>query len=254
MKAIIRDAIIQIYLRYIKKSPWRGNYSSWDEALRFSTGYDTDVILKKVADASKAVIEGRASYERDSILFTEPCFDWSLMGMIFSGQIEKCRKIVDFGGSLGSTFFQHRSILPLDVEWTVVEQEIFVKWGLENINQRGLTFAYSLPNEPIDVLLASCVLPYIKNPDELLKVFNFSNASRIVIANTPFSYLEQDIICIQHVPKTIYPASYPCRFVSIEKVFHSLNNYILTDRINSTTTIYHRHKPVPYQSLVFTKK
>ena len=43
--------------------------------------------------------------------------------------------VLDFGGSLGSTFFQNKKFFSelKDVLWNIVEQPHFVKAGVENI-------------------------------------------------------------------------------------------------------------------------
>ena len=50
---------------------WSGDYDSWTEAQKASTGYDGKVILNKVKDSLLRVKNGKAAYERDSVLFDE---------------------------------------------------------------------------------------------------------------------------------------------------------------------------------------
>ena len=83
--------------------------------------------------------------------------------------------VVDFGGALGSHFFQNRSLLKdvRELNWTVVEQPRFVQAGQEYLRDNVLNFSSSLDQaiaegKP-DVLLMSSVLPYLPDPLELLR-------------------------------------------------------------------------------------
>ena len=55
-----------------------GDYHSWDEAVRASTGYDSEIILEKTKEALLKVKNGQAVYERDSVVFDETQYAWSL--------------------------------------------------------------------------------------------------------------------------------------------------------------------------------
>ena len=58
---------------------WSGNYTSWAEAQKVSTGYDSQAILEKVKDALLKVKNGEAVYERDSVIFDEIQYSWPLL-------------------------------------------------------------------------------------------------------------------------------------------------------------------------------
>ena len=112
-----------------------GNYSCWYKACQDSTGYDSNVILNKVRDALLKVKNGDAVYERDSVLFDEVQYSWPLMaGLLWIASCgNNCLNLIDFGGSLGSSYFQNRKFLGhlCEFYWNVVEQEKFVKCGRE---------------------------------------------------------------------------------------------------------------------------
>jgi putative methyltransferase (TIGR04325 family) len=59
-------------------------------------------------------------------------------------------------------------------------------------------------------VLLSGVLQYLPAPSEVMKKIQESAVRYIIIDRTPFSDLDSDHITIQHVPKSIYVASYPC--------------------------------------------
>src|SRR5262244_902114 len=56
-----------------------GDYGSWDEAVRASTGYDSQIILEKTKTALLQVKHGQAAYERDSVVLAEIQYSWPLL-------------------------------------------------------------------------------------------------------------------------------------------------------------------------------
>ena len=71
-----------------------GDYDSWEEALEDCEGYGAEEIMRKAIAASKKVIAGEASWERDSCLFYESQFSYPLCAAILRCAIQK----VDRGG------------------------------------------------------------------------------------------------------------------------------------------------------------
>ena len=72
----------------------------------------------------------------------------------------------------------------------------------------------AMPN----VALLSSVLQYLPQPDQVLDDLINTGIPYIVIDRTPFSDRAENCITIQHVPPSIYKASYPCRVFS-KKLF-----------------------------------
>ena len=97
---ILYDAIDKL-LNY--KYGWKGNYKTWQAALDNSSGYDSDLILQKVKDATLKVKKGEAVYERDSVLFDEIEYSWPLLSglMLAAAKRNGELNVLDFGGSLG---------------------------------------------------------------------------------------------------------------------------------------------------------
>jgi len=128
--------------------------------------------------------------------------------------------VLDFGGSLGSTYFQNRAFLKKiqDVRWSIVEQAEHVKVGKEFFEDDILRFyltidEYSSENTP-DAIILSGVLQYLENPYEILSRLIELHSKCIMLDRTPFWKGEKDRICVQHVPANIYPASYPTWILS----------------------------------------
>ncbi len=220
LKSLIPEIFINKYHLYNSKNFGSfDDYETWEEAENNSTKYDTVEILKKVKESALKVKNGKATYERDSFIFDEIQYSWPLLaGLMFAAGINRGElKLLDFGGSLGTTYFQNKKFLDkLEfVSWNIVEQKHFVDSGKTNFEDKKLKFYYDIEScakqESPNVLLLSSVLQYIKKPYELLDELLKNNFETIVIDRTPFSKTKQKIK-LQVVNPKIYKASYPCWF------------------------------------------
>lgn len=205
-----------------------GDYRSWDEAMAASTGYDSESILEYTKSALLKVRDGEAAYERDSVLFDEIQYAWPVLAGLMWGAA-RCGgrlNVLDFGGSLGSTYFQNRvflSALP-GVRWNVVEQSRHLETGKTWFEDDRLRFYANIADcladtQPSAVLLSS-VLQYLERPyavfDQILEL----SCDHVIIDRTPFWAGPTDRLCVQTVPPSIYPASYPSWIFSRPQ-FHS---------------------------------
>jgi len=209
-----------------------GEYPSWDEAMRVSTGYDSKIILEKTKAALLRVKNGEAVYERDSVTFSEVQYAWPLLACLMwvAAQSGGKLNVLDFGGSLGSTYFQNQTFLRslVEVRWNIVEQAHYVKTGKEYFENGHLRFYESietaveraLPN----VVLLSSVLQYLERPYDLLKKLLGLRFGYIIIDRTPFWDGSTDRLCVQKVPPSIYTASYPCWIFSSKRFRENLQD------------------------------
>lgn len=204
---------------------WEGDYPDWQSAAAASDGYDRQTIFEKVRDAARAVRDGRALWERDSVLFYQEEYNWPLVASLMTvaawngGRLT----VLDFGGALGSTFRQNRALLgglPF-LSWNIVEQAHIVACGREEFAGDVLTFWPDMDScveaSPPDVILFSGVLQYLENPYALLRQAVTYGPQAIVIERTPFAE-KGERITVQHVPTKIYEACYPCRWLDRGRV------------------------------------
>ena len=248
MKQFVKALIPPIFLNILKKIitnkyGWKGDYSNWKEAQDISTGYDSDEILQTVKNSLLKVKNGEAVYERDSVIFNEIQYSWPLLtGLMFAAaKLEGSLKVLDFGGSLGSTYYQNKKFLDKlnDVSWSVVEQKYFVETGKKDFENGRLKFYYDVhecvDKEKPNVLLLSSVLQYIENPYELLDSILENNFEYILIDRTPFCKFHERIK-LQVIPDSIYKASYVCRFFDeVQFVdYFKKNNYSVIVDFNGT--------------------
>lgn len=262
--SVAKRKLIQIYyfLHKNEKNYCDGAYYNWDEASRNSIGYNDQEILQKTLRATLAVKEGKAAYERDSVLFDEIQYSWPLTSGLLLAGIKSNGKlnVLDYGGSLGSSYFQNILFLKefKEVKWNVIEQAHYVDVAKKYIEDEELKFFENIDDlnltSSINVALLSSVLPYIKNPFEVLKSIIDLTPKVIIIDRTPFNIdsNENDIIRIQHVPKEIYSASYPCRFFNennFVKYFEE-NGYKLLEKFLSLDRFDNR---AVWRGMIFLK-
>lgn len=249
MPPVIFRQICRIYVDQVR---FEGRFHSWEEAALQATGYDAEAILTKVLAATLKVKRGEAAFERDSALFDEIVYAWPVLaGLMWTAARNGGRlNVLDFGGALGSSYFQNRKFLRSlpEVRWNVVEQPHFVETGLKNVQDDQLRFYKSidecLTENRVNAVLLSGVLQYLPSPFDVLGKLASINADTLILDRTSFSLNdEQDIIRMQHVPENIYKASYPCyvfnenklRQFILEKGFQLTEAFAAHDKFDSNS-------------------
>jgi putative methyltransferase (TIGR04325 family) len=182
--------------------------------------------LQKCAASILKVKNGQAVYERDSVLFNEIQYSWGLLAGLQKAAIDNAGylNVLDFGGSLGSTYFQNRNFLGAlnKIQWSIIEQANFIELGKEKIEDEVLKFYYTieecLKEVSPNVMLLSNVLQYLENPYECLDKFISYKFEYVIIDRTAINTLGKERLTIQNVPEEIYKASYPAWFLDDEKL------------------------------------
>lgn len=245
---LIPPIFILIYRKIVPKKEkvgiWTGNFESWEEAQSNCSGYDSDIILEKCKNALLKVKNKEAVYERDSVLFDKIQYSWGLLAGLQKVAIENKNNlnVLDFGGSLGSTYYQNREFLSSleKLEWNIVEQPHFVDCGKQNFENEQLKFYHTIEEctqkKQPNVLLLSSVLQYLENPNQWIQKFNNLQIEYIIIDRTAFIASDNDVLTVQNVPESIYKASYPAWFINKEKLIKKFRNYNCIAEINNSFT------------------
>ncbi len=230
LKSLAREwlppAAWRIVRRCKQPAAFTGEYASWAEARREARGYDDPAIFEKAVAAARAVREGRAAFERDTVLFAEPAIHGPLLAGLLRAAARQGGRlhVVDFGGALGSAWWQHRAWLEglAEVTWEVIEQPHFVAAGRREFETGPLRFRDSLAACTAEpgraLLLLSSVLPYLENPHAMMNEFARRGFGHVLIDRTGFVPGGADRLTVQRVPPSIYDASYPCWFFAREKL------------------------------------
>ncbi|QWW70865.1 TIGR04325 family methyltransferase [Rhizobium sp. WYJ-E13] len=235
-----------------------GPYADWRSAMSASGGYDAPAILAKVLEATRAVVQGRAAYERDTVIFKERSYSHPLLAwLMYVASRSDCRlRVVDFGGALGSSYFQHRTAFAhlKELKWCVVEQPHFVKAGRTEFEDESLSFCDNL-DEAIDrvqpdVVLLSGVLQYLENPRQFLEALLSKGVKFILIDRTMAQFDVAEAPFVQHVPGWIYSASYPVWFLNADELQDNFQKqgYRVLDRFQPAGT-FGVVTPPPLQEL-----
>lgn len=228
---------------YIRSRPsygWFGDYSTWAEAKKVCTGYDNDTILDSVKASVMKVKNGEAVYERDSVLFDEIQYSQPILDSLKNSAKNGVLNIIDFGGSLGSSYFQNRTFLKelAELKWNIVEQAHFVECGRTYIQDDQLKFYYSIEDALLEnksnVLFLSSVIQYFENPYQLISDCLKYEFETIIIDRTAFVESFKERITVQIVPEFIYKASYPAWFFNEQKFVDAFSKqYNLISKFDS---------------------
>ncbi|OGI27878.1 MAG: hypothetical protein A2287_09750 [Candidatus Melainabacteria bacterium RIFOXYA12_FULL_32_12] len=215
-----------------------GNYNSWKDAKKLCTGYEDNKILEKVKESVLKVKNGEAIFERDSFILDKIQYSFPVLAGLLKAAVENDNKlsVLDFGGSLGSHYFQNRQFLAglKELKWNVVEQQNFVKTGREYIQDDELKFYYDVDNcikeQNPNLILISGVIQYLENPYIMLENIISKNVQYIFLDRTTFCKEIKDLLTVQKIHPSIYEASYPAWFLDEEKFLS-----YFTDRYNLIT-------------------
>jgi putative methyltransferase (TIGR04325 family) len=206
-----------------------GDYKSWEDAQKNSTGYSSPEILEKTRAAVLKVKAGQAEFERDSVAFDRPQHEFPLLAGLLraAAAANGCLSVLDFGGSLGSTYFQSRKFLSTvkDLHWSVVDQPAQVACGQKEFATSQLHFYPSiadfLAEQQPNVVLLSNAIQYLPRPYAFLEEIAQLKIPCFIVERIPFSCAGRDRLTVQHVPASIYNASYPAWFLS-EPTFRAI--------------------------------
>lgn len=248
IKSVAKDWLPPVVMRAIRQYRgenirFEGEFASWEDAAARCTGYDSEHILSKVLDATLKVKSGEAAFERDSILFDQIEYSWPITaGLMWaaaccSGRLD----VLDFGGALGSSYFQNKKLLDAlsGVHWNIVEQPHYVQAGRTHVQDARLKFYESIEqclkfHNP-NIILLSSVLQYLPDPYVILKEISKCTAFALIVDRTPFADHPKDMLVTQQVPLKIYSANYPMWILSWDKFIKQMESG--WDMISTTDNI-----------------
>lgn len=244
---------------------YNGDFSLWQEAEKLCEGYDSNAIFQKVSVAAMQVKEGKAIFDRDSVLFYEEEWNYPLIAWLqrIAAKHDQRLTVLDLGGALGSTYFQNRCFLKesvCQIHWIVREQEHFVEFGKQNLADPELIFEYDFEKIaatfPVNVLLFSSVLQYLENWKEIIKKeIDLFGGQDIIVERTPVG--KRSRIWVETVHEPIYEATYACQVFEEEKFikFFEEQGYTLKDSWHSLvdSDVKCNDDLVEFKSFVFGK-
>lgn len=222
LRQLTPPVLTEAYQRRFRRVRFTGDYPTWTAATAASTGYDTPVILATVLAAARKVRDGGAAYERDGVTFAEPAHVWPVAACLLR-EAAKHRgrlRVLDFGGALGSLYFQHRDLLrgAAEIRWAVVEQGMFVEAGAREFTTAELSFhpdvATAVQAAAPTVALLSGVVGWVEDPHALLGEIVRQDFGAVLLDRCALLPGARDRLTVQHVPAHVYPARYPAWLMS----------------------------------------
>lgn len=243
LKYIIKKLLPPIFFEIFNSknnSMWFGHFNNWEEVCIQCSGYDSEIILAKCYEQIQKVKNGTAVYERDSVIFNKIQYSYGLLIGLFktAAKYNNRISILDFGGSLGSSYFQNRGILKsIKLKWGIVEQQNFVNCGKNKLQTKELMFFDNMEDcifsiKP-NVILLSSVLQYLSNPIDFIRKINDLKIETIIVDRTSFVFEHESFLTIQKVESKIYNATYPCWFFNYHQFISEFSNYDLIIEFDS---------------------
>ena len=238
--------------------------TSFEAILSDSSGYNAEQILDRALSAAIEVRDGRGSHERDGVVFYTRETNWPLMGAIGLAAATRNRRItvLDFGGSLGTAFFQHKNLLDRfsGIDWRVVEQNNFVEAGRREMKVKGLSFFGSVEEatkgaRPL-VTYAGSSIQYVEEPMKTLREISLVTSQFLILDRIPVSP-DKSRLLRQVVEKHPYDASYPMHVLSQVEIEQSISEHWLL--LASHECVGGRSRtsegfPFEWRGLVFMRK
>ena len=186
IKLLLPEFLINlINIFFQRKIIIRDDYNSWKKALKNSTGYNSNLIFYKTKKSFEKVLAKKAKFERDTVLFYKNEPNNQLIRIIKTLYKDNKINICDFGGSLGSLYFQNIDYLDQNkITWNIVEQKKYVKYASSKLSIKNLNFFLTIDEvfkKKIDLVILSSVLHYLEFPDYLLDKISKKKIENLII-------------------------------------------------------------------------
>jgi putative methyltransferase (TIGR04325 family) len=191
-------------------------YSNWQTAENQCDGYAAPAILESIVSATRTVSRGDALYDCDGVAYRNFEENTHLVAALRHVLTSEGRfEVLDYGGSLGSLYRQHRWFLSeySDFNWCVVEQQPFVETGKRLFENKKLKFEASISDactlfQP-NIAVISNALHRQERPFEVL--------DKIAQLDIPYLFIDQMPIINateSRITQSVFPArhcnaSYP---------------------------------------------
>nr|WP_295874983.1 methyltransferase, TIGR04325 family [uncultured Chitinophaga sp.] len=222
-----------------KKHPakfgWFGNYPSWLEAKKLTSGYEAKNILETTKKSLLLVKSGEAVYERDSVLFDTKEYPYAVIAALLYTAMKNGNKlhVIDFGGSLGTTWYQVKDFIPagLVVTWAIVEQPAYVTEGRKYFEDDQLKFYYTIEEclkevGVVHLIFLSGVVQNLEDPHAFLEELVRYPVNNILFDRTTFiKDQDTDRLTVQVVSPEIYDAQYPVWFFNEACFLHHFQSF-----------------------------
>lgn len=198
-----------------------GPFDSWRSAIAKSDGWDVPAVLDKTLAVSMKQKNGTIVFQQDTITYYHIIYSKSILFFIAMASAMEGGKlnIVDFGGSLGTNFFQNKRVLQEFMKrgtcvWSVVERPPTAELGKKLFQDSNLRFFSSLSELKADVsdyppsFLFTGSLQYVDDPSALLSEVAEQGVRLIAFDRLLVSSEEHHEIFVQRPPRNTIPPAF----------------------------------------------
>lgn len=192
LKLILPDCLLRLYRSLLGKDHFTGTFNSWQEASALSDSSNVTDFLESEASSYLKVLTGEAAFVRDFVTFERSTYWWPITAALLwiVSRNGNRLNLLDFGGSLGATYYQTRPLLGhLQVQWSIVELKEYVDRGRQDFENEQVRFYYDV-DECIearhpDAILLSGVIQYLEKPHDLLRELRGKKFKQLVLDRVP---------------------------------------------------------------------
>lgn len=203
---IIRNAASRLRTRAVEptKSWFECPLGSWEEAQAHVDGWEAPDVTKRALEAARKVRDGKAAFERDRIVYDKIIYSPTILACLFlAADRYETLDVVDFGGGLGSNYYQHRHLLRAlhkPVRWCVIERPSFVRLGSEEFQTEELCFSDDIRAavHARATVLFTASLQYIAEPFATLA--SAITADIVALDRVPLSPNDNHAVYVQRHP------------------------------------------------------
>ena len=203
-------------------SIYRGNFLSWQEAEQTQSAVDRQkawVGLEDQISLYLRVRNGELAFVRDGVAFDRPEYPFALIAFLLRLAIQQGGKlkVIDFGGALGTTYYQTRTFLTSlsSLSWAVVELPQVVTAGQKHFTNEQLSFhlsiAEALACHGADVVLISGVLQYLAEPAKIVAEIRNLPIANILLDRIAINEADKSRTCLQLAETADGEISWPVR-------------------------------------------
>ena len=182
LKGILPRFILDILYKFkYQITSYIGPYQNWEIAQQNSKGWNDERILDKIVLNTDFCLNNPGYYERDGEVLSDENYPKKIVEFLNETIIDN-DVVLDYGGSLGSLYYQIRSKINLKIlNWVILEQKIFFEASKKIKKNKEISFIEDLENiqnlKPA-VIIFSSVLQYLNDPkliiDKIISLlFNF---------------------------------------------------------------------------------
>lgn len=219
-------------LRKFKKSHlvYSGPYTTWSEAVKDSTGYDSKIIIDMVSKSTLEVLNGIKAYERDGTSFDNKPEKNMLLEQLAKTNIYG-KVIVDMGGGLGSNYINYLNFFrDNNCIYYVVEQENFKEVGNKIAKEYNLNLNFrkelSEIDENINIVICSSFLQYIENWRRIVAEIKEKKPQNIFVDRHPLTDKNSEILVQLNTGYYKKKVTYPLHIVNEEEFIKEFLPYV----------------------------